>query len=449
MTSPRLLSLPSLPALRHRNYRLFFLGQGTSLIGTWMTSVAQSWLVLQLTGNPFDLGLITAAQFTPVLVLGLFGGLIADGLPKRRTLYATQIVAMAVSFTLFLLTATHTVQLWHVFALAIVMGIRNSIDMPTRQAFGVEMVGRDDIGNAVALNSSMFNGARVVGPAIAGIVIGAFGVSLAFLIDAISFLAVIVGLALMSETDLRPAPRMAQARSAGAIVDNLSEGLRYVRQTPIVLMALSVVGVIATAAINFSVFVPPLAQNVLLVGASGYGFLMAASGIGSLLAALAIAFGGTRPERMVIGGLVLGGAMVALGLSHNFALDLVLMFLAGAGAITMMATVNTTIQLAVPDVLRGRVMAVYTTVFAGTNPIGGLFVGAIAATAGVLEAILLGGLISVAAAIVAGIWLRRIRGASAASAVASASSSSSSAPASVPGVASGAAPATRTSSVGH
>ena len=286
-------SARGLSALSHRNYRLFFGGQLVSLIGTWMTAVAQSWLILQLTGNPFDLGLLTVAQFGPVLVLGLFGGLIADGLPKRRTLYVTQTVAMAVSFTLFVLAATHTVQVWHVFVLATIMGIRNSVDMPTRQAFAVEMVGREDIGNAVALNSAMFNVARIIGPAIAGLAIGAFGVSIAFLIDALSFLAVLLGLYLMVEADLRPAPRFVRPTSASEVFTNLADGLRYVRRTGMIFLSVTIVGVVATFGINFSILIPPLAADVLHVGASGYGFLMAASGLGSLLAALAIAFGPT------------------------------------------------------------------------------------------------------------------------------------------------------------
>ena len=252
-------------AFRHRNYRLFFGGQFVSLIGTWMTAVAQSWLILQLTGNPFDLGLLTVVQFGPVLVLGLFGGLLADALPKRPTLYATQIVAMIVSFVLFGLAATHVVQVWQVFLLAGVMGVRNAVDMPTRQAFAVEMVGRADIGNAVALNSAMFNGARVLGPAIAGLTIGAFGVSIAFLIDAFSFLAVLFGLFLMRQDELRPAPIFARPTSVGAVFKNLGEGLGYVRRTPMVLLAVVIVGVVATFGINFSILIPPLAQGILHV----------------------------------------------------------------------------------------------------------------------------------------------------------------------------------------
>lgn len=398
-----------LPALRHRNYRLFFAGQGLSLIGTWMTTVAQSWLVLQLTGNPFDLGLLAVAQFTPVLILGLFGGLIADVLPKRTTMYVTQAVAMAVSLALFILAATHTVQLWHVFALAVVMGVRNSIDMPTRQAFAVEMVGREDVGSAIALNSAMFNGARVLGPAIAGVAIGVWGVAIAFLIDAISFLAVLVALFVMDEEHLRLSPRLVQGRSVKAVIDNLAEGLGYVRRTGIVLLSVTIIGVVATFGINFSVVIPPLASVTLGVGALGYGFLLAASGVGSLVAALFIAFRGTKPSRMLMGSIVLGAAEMLMGGTTSYALDLVLMFTAGVGAIAMMATANTTIQLAVPDVLRGRVMSVYLTVFAGTSPIGGLAIGAIAAGAGAQAALFIGGLVSFVAALGGIAWYRALR----------------------------------------
>jgi MFS family permease len=406
---PALPSFDQLPALRHRNYRLFFAGQGLSLIGTWMTAVAQSWLVLQLTGSAFDLGLINVFQFTPVLILGLFGGIIADTLPKRSTIYATQVVAMVVSFILFGLAATHTVQLWHVYLLAVVMGVRNAIDMPTRQAFAVEMVGREDLGNAVALNSAMFNGARIVGPAVAGLAIGAFGVAPAFLIDGISFLAVLLALFAMDARTLRLAPRIDRPGSVRAVAANLGEGLDYVRRTGVVLLAVVVIGVVATFGINFSVTIPPLAAGTLTVGATGYGFLMAASGAGSLVAALWIAFRGTRPSRMLSGALLLGGAEMAIGFSRSYEADLGLMFLAGAGAITMMATANTTMQLAVPDLLRGRVMSVYTTVFAGASPIGGLSMGAIAASVGADVALFAGGLASFVAGVAGIAWYRRLK----------------------------------------
>lgn len=400
-----------LPALRHRNYRLFFAGQGLSLVGTWMTAVAQSWLVLQLTGSAFDLGLISVFQFTPVLILGLFGGLIADALPKRSTMYATQIVAMVVSFLLFALAASGIVEVWHVYLLAVVMGVRNAVDMPTRQAFAVDMVGREDLGNAVALNSAMFNGARIVGPAVAGLAIGAFGVAPAFLIDAISFLAVLLALFAMDEDALKTPPRMARPESVSAVFENLAEGLRYVRRTGIVFLAVVMVGIVATFGINFSIVIPPLANSILGVGPIGYGFLMAASGTGSLVAALWIAFRGTRPSRMLSGALILGAAEMVIGVSRSYPADLVLMCITGAGAITMMATVNTTMQLAVPDQLRGRVMSVYTTVFAGSSPIGGLTMGAIASGVGADVALFVGGFVSLIAGLVGVVWYRSLRAA--------------------------------------
>jgi MFS family permease len=409
---PSLASIAALRgvrAFRHRNYRLFFGGQGISLIGTWMQSVAQSWLVLQLTGDPFLLGVVAAFQFLPVLVLGLFGGVIADQLPKRQTMMVTQAFAMLLSFVMFGLTVTNTVQVWHVMAIALLIGVRNAVDMPTRQAFAVEMVGREDVQNAVALNSAMFNGARILGPAVAGLVIGAFGVPLAFLIDAISFLAVLLGLWLMDDRDLQPPPRIPRPHSVGDVADNLREGLAYVRHTPVVLLATVVIGLVSTFGMNFTVLVPPLAKDILHSDAAGYGFLMTASGVGSLAAALAIAFRSrVSPASLVVGALILGVAEVVSGASRAFPLTLVAMLVVGIGGITMAATANTLIQLAVPDMLRGRVMSVYTTVFAGSTPIGGLVMGAIASRLGVDIALIVGGLLSAAVALGGVVWVRRI-----------------------------------------
>jgi MFS family permease len=396
-------------ALRHRNYRLFFTGQLVSLIGTWMQTVAQSWLVLQLTHDPFMLGVVAAAQFLPVMAFGLFGGLVADHLPKRRTLLFTQTSAMILAFVLFGLTITHTVQVWHILVLALLLGITNAVDMPTRQAFAVEMVGREDISNAVALNSAVFNGARVVGPAIAGLTIGAFDISVAFLINGLSFLAVIVAYLSMRDEELRSPPTVDRPRTVAAVVDNLAEGLQYVRRTDVVLLATLVIFFIATFGMNFTVLVPALTEGVLRSDASGYGFLMAASGIGSLAAALFIAFSArNRPWAMAIGALVLGVAEVVLASSTVFAISMIAMLFVGAGGIAMAATANTSIQLAVPDALRGRVMSVYTTVFAGSTPIGGLLMGYIASRFGVGEAFLVGGVVCAAVGVAAGVWLRRM-----------------------------------------
>jgi MFS family permease len=397
-------------ALRHRNYRLFFAGQAISLVGTWMQQVAQGWLVLQLTHDPLWLGIVSLAQFGPVILLGLFGGVIADQLPKRRTLMVTQSTAMILAFILFALTASGVVQVWHVLVLSVILGISNAVDMPVRQTFAVDMVGRDDVANAVGLNSALFNASRILGPAAAGLLIGAFDISIAFLINGLSFIAVIVSYLAMRDAELRPIPTPPRPRSWSEIVANLAEGARYVRSTPTVLLAVIVVGLVATFGMNFSVLVPPLADDVLHVGASGFGFLMAASGVGSMLAALWVAFQhrpGPRP--IALGAITLGLGSIVLALSGVFALSLAAMAISGAGAIAMSVSANTSIQLTVPDHLRGRVISVYTTVFAGSVPVGGLLMGAIASAWGVPLALFVGAILSLAVGVGAWVWLGRIK----------------------------------------
>jgi len=407
-TRDRLAGSRGATAFQHRNYRLFFTGQLISLVGTWMQQVAQAWLVLQLTGDPIWLGIVATAQFLPVMVLGLFAGVAADALPKRRVLIAAQTAMMVLAFVLAALVISGVVQVWMIVLLAFLLGIANAVDMPVRQSFAVELVGRADVGNAVALNSAMFNGARIVGPAAAGLAIGAFGVAAAFLINGLSFLAVIIGLRLMDEHELRLPPRIARPTSARAVVDNLAEGLDYVRGTPVVLLAVVVVGSVATVGMNWGVLIPAFAQGELHSDAAGYGFLMAASGVGSLLAALRLVFGGRpRPTRLALGALILGVASVALASSRLFPVSLALMVVVGFGSILMAATGNTTIQLAVPDHLRGRVMSVYTTVFSASVPIGGLAMGAIASGFGTWVAIGLGGILTLVVGLGALVWGRR------------------------------------------
>jgi MFS family permease len=399
-----------LRAFKHRNYRLFFGGQAISLVGTWMQQVAQGWLVLQLTNDPLWLGLVAVAQFGPVLAFGLFGGLIADHLPKRQTLMVTQAIAMVLALVLFGLTATDLVEVWHVMVLAALLGIANAVDMPTRQAFAVEMVGRDDMANAVGLNAALFNASRIVGPAMAGLLIGAFNISIAFLINGLSFIPVLIGYFMMRDEELRPIPAIARPTGWRDVVENLAEGARYVRRTPLVMLGSAVVGLAATFGMNFQVLVPPLADNVLDVGAVGFGLLMAASGVGSTIAALSVAF--TKkigPAPIVYGAIGLGLASIALALSTSFAVSLVAMFFAGMGAIAMAVTANTTIQAAVPDQLRGRVMSVYTTVFAGSVPAGGLFAGFIASSWGVAAAFMVGAVLTLVVGFSALVWLRRIQ----------------------------------------
>ena len=295
-----------------------------------------------------------------------------------------------------------------IILLALLLGCANAVDMPVRQSFAVEMVGRDDIGNAVALNSAMFNGARIVGPAVAGITIGLVGVAAAFALNALSFVAVIIGLLAMRDSELRSTPPIDRPRSVGAVVEHLREGFDYVRSTPLVLLAVLVVGLVSTFGMNFGVVIPTLTQETLQSDAAGYGFLMAASGVGSLLAALWLAFGKSpRPSRMAFGAVLLGVGEVVLAYSHVFAFSMLLMVAVGFGAIAMAATANTTLQLASPDQLRGRVMSFYTTIFAGSTPIGGLLMGAIASGLGIAVAMVVGGVLSLAVGVVAFAWIRR------------------------------------------
>jgi len=400
-----------LPAFGHRNYRLFFTGQAISLIGSWMQVVAQDWLVLQVSGGqPFWLGVVSAAQFLPPMVLGLFGGVIADALPKRQTLRATQVAFMTLAAILAILTATGNASVGVIVLLALFLGCTNAVDMPVRQSFSVELVGPEDVGNAVALNASVFNGARVIGPAIAGLLIGAVGIASAFAINSLSFVAAIVALQLMRDDELHRARFLNVPRSPHEIRDNLAEGLAYVRQTPIVLMAISVVGVVATLGMNYNVLTPPLAQQVLGSDAAGYGFLMTAAGIGALTGAVTLVLAGPpRPWRIPTGAIVLGIATLLLSFSRAYPLSLVLMVPVGFGGVFMAATENATIQLHSPDGLRGRVMSVYTTVFSASVPVGGIAAGTLAATLGVPATLAISGGLSVLAGIGAVAWWSRIR----------------------------------------
>ena len=391
-----------LSSFRHHNFRLFWIGQLVSLVGTWMQQVGQAWLVLELTNDPVALGLVAAAQFTPVLFLGLFGGIVADAVSKRKALVYTQIAAGLLALALGILVVSGQVQVWHVFVLALLLGVVNSFDMPVRQAFVVEMVGRPDIANAVALNSAVFNITRIIGPAIAGLTIAAFDVRPLFFINAVSYLAVVVSLILMRPHELiPPTERAVVERNIRSVVDRLVEGLRYTRRDPPIFLAIAVLGVVSTFALNFQVLIPLVARDVLGGDADTYGFLMAATGVGSLVAAMSIAFG-SRPtlRRLLAGAAAIGIAMVGVGLSRSVPISLALMFLAGWGLISMAATCNTIIQLRVPDILRGRVMSVYTTVFAGSTPFGGIFSGSMAAVGGAPAALIVGGSLAVVAAFV-------------------------------------------------
>jgi MFS family permease len=362
-----------------------------------MQTLAQSWLVLTLTSSAFLLGLVSVFQFTPILLIGLFAGVVADRVPKRRVLVITQSLSGVLAGVLTVLVATDRVQLWHVYALALGLGIVNAFDMPTRQAFVVEMVGKEDLMNAIALNSSLFNAARIVGPAIAGVLLAAFGAQVCFGLNAVSYVAVVIGLLMMR---LKPRP----VQAAGSGWNRVREGLTYVRLTPAILLPIIMVGLVGTFGMNFNLWVPLLAKQSLDVGASGFGLLMSAMGVGSLLGALMIAFTASRgPRRSLLygGAAAMGALELALAVAGAIPLPLAIamLLLAGIGFASSctMSTANTTVQTNSPDEMRGRVMSVYMTVFAGTAPFGGLAAGGTARAFGVPASIAIGGAISIAA----------------------------------------------------
>jgi MFS family permease len=402
--------LRAFTALRHRNFRLFFFGQLISLIGTWMQSIGQSWLVLELTHSAFLLGLVGALQFLPVLFLALFGGVLADRWPKRTVLMFTQSSSMVLALVLWVLVFTGAVQLWHILILATLLGLTNALDMPTRQAFVVEMVGREDLPNAVALNSSIFNMARIVGPGIAGLMIAILGVAPLFLLNGLSFIAVLIGLAMIDMSKLHAMERRIATHGANvkqSTFKSLKEGLDYVFKTPSVLLVIAVVGAISLFGINFNVVLPLFATEVLHVGATGFGFISSAFGAGSLFSALWLAWSNQRPnvKMLLFGGTAFCVAEAAFAISHLYVLSLVLIAAVGFAQIAFSAIANTTLQTVSPDHLRGRVMSVYMVVFAGSTPIGNLFTGAIAAPFGASIALLAGALISLAAAVLG--WFYR------------------------------------------
>ncbi|GAC1379377.1 MAG: MFS transporter [Ktedonobacteraceae bacterium] len=401
--------LGTFAALRHRNFRLFWSGQLISLIGTWMQTIAQAWLVLEMTHSAWLLGVVGALQFLPVMFLSLFGGVLADRLPKRRMLLCTQTFAMLQAGVLWILVVTGQVQLWHVLVLATLLGLTNSIDMPTRQAFVVEMVGREDLTNAVALNSSLFNMARIVGPGIGGLIIAWVGVAPLFLLNALSFIPVLIGLFLIDMKDLYAQARFTAAKAVPrqSTMQSLREGLRYVASTPAIFLIIVVVGVVSLFGINFNVVLPLFATIVLHVGAAGFGFISAAFGLGSLLSALWLAWSNHKPSirYLLISALAFCVIEALFALSPWYIPSLILIAGTGFAMIAFSTTANTTLQTIAPDHLRGRVMSVYMLVFAGSVPLGNLFTGGLAHWFGAPIALLIGASISLVAATVG--WVLR------------------------------------------
>jgi len=388
-------SSPFLRAFRHRNYRLFFGGQLISLTGTWMQSVAESWLVFRLTGSSALLGVSSFASLAPVFLFATVGGTVADRTNRHRIIVATQSASMVLPLVLAALTFTRTVRVWHVFTLAACLGVVNAFDIPARQAFLVEMVGREDLMNAIALNSSMVNGARVVGPAVAGLLVAAVGEGWCFLLNGLSYIAVIAGLLMM---DVRPARRRPAHRSA---LHDTIDGFRFVAHTAPVRALLVLLGVVSFAGMPYSVLMPVFAESILRGGARGLGLLMGAAGLGALGGALSLV------RRRGVRGLgrwvatasaAFGVALILFSLSRTFWLSALLLIPVGGAMMVQMASSNTLIQAMVPNELRGRVMAVYSMMFMGMAPFGALFAGWVAERFGAPGTVAFGGVVCLAAA---------------------------------------------------
>jgi len=376
------------------NYRRYFTGQVISITGNWMQTVAEMWLMVQLTGNGVSVGLTAALQFLPIMLFGAWGGLLADRMPKRRLLTITQTLMALPALTMWLLTANGAIEVWMVYALVLARGAVNAIDNPARQSFVVEMVGADRVVNAVALNSVIVHTARILGPAAAGGVIALIGVSTCFFVNALSFIAMIVALRLMDAAALHTPPR-APARAPG----QLRLALQYVRRTPELLIPLAMMAVVGTLSYNFQVLLPLLADFTWHGTAATYTALAIAMGVGSVAGALvAGARGRVGPRLLVAAAAAYGIADLLTAIAPTLPLQLAALIPLGAISVTFAAGINSSLQLAVEPTMRGRVMALYSVVFLGSTPIGAPLVGWIAEVAGPRAGLLLGAAAALAAA---------------------------------------------------
>jgi MFS family permease len=396
----------SLRAFRHRNYRLFFAGQLTSLVGTWMQTVAQSWLVYRLTGSATLLGLVGFASQFPIFLLSPVAGAVADMYPRRRTMIVIQSLMMLLAFPLAVLTLMHRIQVSDVIVLAILLGIVNAFDIPVRQSFVAEMVGREDLINAIALNSSMMNGARIIGPAVAGILVSVVGEGWCFFLNGLSYLAVIIGLIFITAGNNRP------REHEGSRIEAILEGFRFALHTRPVCALLLLLGVVSLMGMPYSVLMPIFADKILKGGAKGLGLLMGSSGVGALLGAAVLA---GRQGVRGLGNWVMfacagfGTSLMLFSLSRNFWFSTLLLLPVGFSMMVQMASSNTLIQSMVPDRLRGRVMALYSMMFLGMAPFGALLSGILANLMGAPSTVALGGAVCIAGAVVFRSHLPKIR----------------------------------------
>ena len=395
-----------LRALNHPDYRRFFLAQMVALVSGWMHTVAQSWLVLQLTDSPLRLGLIGTLQFGPILLFSLVTGAIADRLPKNRVLVATNLTLATLAVVLAALVASGHVQYWHVGVVAVLAGLAQTVDQPARQSLMAELVGKADLVNAVALNSAAFNAARIVGPAVGGLLIARFDVVPAFLINAGGILVVAVALGRMPARSPGAGPRET------TMLQDIAEGVRYAARTPMIRLILGMLFCVSLTVFNFTVYVPLLARHVLGLGAEGFGFLMAALGVGAVSGALTVGVrrAGPPPLPVMMGaGVVALSGLLALSTARHLWVAAPLLFLTGFSGLVLVASCNTRLQLAAPDELRGRMMSLYTLVWGGVFPIGAFCVGAISEGWGVSTAFLVQGAAGLIALTTLILWWRSRR----------------------------------------
>ncbi|MFF3654077.1 MFS transporter [Streptomyces olivochromogenes] len=392
-------------SLRIRNYRLFFLGQVVSNTGTWMQRIAQDWLVLSLTGSSAAVGITTALQFLPMLLFGLYGGVLVDRLPKRPTLLATQTAMGVTGLALAFLTLSGHVQVWHVYLAAFAVGLATVIDNPARQSFVSEMVGPGQLQNAVSLNSANFQSARLVGPAVAGVLITGVGTGWAFLFNGLSFVAPVVGLLLMRARELHPVERAPRGKG------QLREGLRYVAGHPELIWPIVLVGFIGTFGFNFPVWLSAYADDIFHAGAGGYSLFNTLMAVGSVAGALLAARRGTARLRILIAAAMAFGILeVAAALAPSFWLFALLMVPIGIFGLTVNVTANTAVQMGTDPAMRGRVMALFMMVFMGGTPLGAPLVGWVTDAYGARVGFALGGLVSAVAATTVGLVLARVGG---------------------------------------
>jgi len=383
-------------ALYFRDFRLFWFGQLISLSGTWMQSVAQGWLVYSLTKSPLYLGMVAAAASLPILFFTFLGGVVADRFPKRNLLLLTQGLSIVPALTLGILTSFNVVTVWQVALLAALLGTINAFDIPTRQSFLIEMVGKGHIVNAIALNSAAFHGARMIGPVIAGLSITYFGIPACFYINALSFVAVIIALSKMrTKGDL-------MVKSEGIIKDFM-RGIHFIKGNKKIIHVIILIAVFSLVGIPYITLLPVFAEEVFHKGARGFGFLVSASGIGALTAALGLAVRGDIKNKtgfMSVAALCFSASLVLFSVSKIFSVSLVVIMFAGWGMVSFLASANSYIQVSVPDELRGRVMSVYSFVFLGTVPIGNAIIGVTADMKGTTNAVTAAGVICIIASAV-------------------------------------------------